>query len=73
MAKVMQCDRCKEIYELYSDEYACNQVAVGYSEVDDVFEVDEVYDLCPQCLEEFKIFIKSGKNESKLKGMEGLL
>ena len=32
----MQCDRCKEIYELYGDEYACNQVAVGYSEVDDV-------------------------------------
>ena len=65
MAKVMQCDRCNKIYELYSDEYACNQVAVGYSD-DYAFDNGDVYDLCPECLEKFKIFIKNGKNEPKI-------
>lgn len=69
----MQCDRCKEIYELYSDEYACNQVAIGSSDNYDEFDNGEVYDLCPECLEKFKIFIKCGKSESKLKKKKDLL
>lgn len=71
--KIMQCDRCEKAYEPYTDERTCNQVAVGSSDggfgASDSYEEFgevEVYDLCPKCLEKFKIFIKSGKNEPKI-------
>lgn len=69
MAKVMKCDRCGKIYELYEDDSGCNQMSIGFDECDDYIS-EYVWDLCPECLKAAFEFINGDKKDTDEKPVE---
>ena len=57
-----KCDRCGKLYEHYGDidGYGkCNAVKLVYLQANAIEQsCTDAMDLCPECMEEFKNFIK---------------
>ena len=57
MAIAKKCDRCGKLYEGYhvkEDDCGTNGIAEISMEITNVYEVMEVFDLCPECKKSFE-------------------
>ena len=57
MANAKKCDRCGKFYELYNianDDVKPNCVAAVNCDFKGIYTKDIMYDLCPECMTEFK-------------------
>ena len=57
-----KCDRCKKLYEDYSDEETgSNAIRLMCRKVEGILFGNEFFDLCHACMESFKNWLKEGE------------
>ena len=62
MAWVLQCDRCKQIFNEYNEGY--RRVVIRYKKYDKDYPSKDIYkDLCPNCIKYIIDYLQEEKEE----------